>query len=121
MTRNRPKLAPGDVVLCEVIFSDYSEVKTRPVVVLSTQEYDAGGDDIIIAGMTSRIDMPSRYKSVIRSSDPDFGSAGLKRDSAVLCSKILAIHFHKVTQRLGRLPEGRLATIRSIARQALSL
>lgn len=121
MTRDRPPLAPGDVVLGEVIFTDYSDIKTRPVVVLSTKEYDAGSDDVVIVGMTSRIDAPSQYKCVIDSSDSDFESTGLKRDTAVLCSKVLTIHFDKLTRRLGRLPEARLATVRSLVRQALSL
>ncbi len=121
MTRPRPTLAAGDVVLCEVIFSDYSEVKIRPVVILSTKEYDAGGDDIIIAAITSRTDTPSRYRSVIRGDDPDFAATGLNRDSAVLCSKILTIHVDKLTQRLGHLSESRLGVLRSLVRQALAL
>ncbi len=121
MTTARPKLTPGEVCLCEVVFTDYSEVKTRPAVVLSTCEYESGGEDVIIAAITSRTESPQRYKVVLSSADDGFAETGLRRSSAVLCSKLLTIHVQKLTRRLGSLPQEAFAKVQETVQSALGL
>lgn len=103
MTTARPTLSPGDVVLCEVVFTDYSDAKTRPVIVLSVKEYESGGEDVVVLAVTSRVDTPHCYKCLISADDPEFRATGLKCSSAVLCSKILTVHWQNLGRRLGRL------------------
>jgi len=43
----------GNVILVNFLFSDESGVKRRPSLVLSTDEYHKGRQEIIIAGITS--------------------------------------------------------------------
>jgi mRNA-degrading endonuclease toxin of MazEF toxin-antitoxin module len=121
MTASRPALAPGDVVLCEVVFTDYSDVKTRPVIVLSVKEYEGGGEDVVVLALTSRVDAPHRYKCSINADDPEFGATGLKRSSAVLCSKILTVHWQNLRRRLGRLSSSQLEHVRSLVSEVLSV
>jgi mRNA-degrading endonuclease toxin of MazEF toxin-antitoxin module len=46
----------GDVILVNFIFTDESGVKHRPGLVLSSDTYNTGRDEVIIAAITSRTD-----------------------------------------------------------------
>ena len=43
----------GDVVLANFVFSEQSGVKRRPALVLSTNEYNNGRQEVIVAAITS--------------------------------------------------------------------
>lgn len=46
----------GDVVLVPMDFTDRSRAKLRPAVVVSSEEYNRGGPDVMIASITSNRD-----------------------------------------------------------------
>ncbi len=46
----------GDVVLVGFVFSDESSVKRRPAVILSTEFYHRGRQEVIVAAVTSNVD-----------------------------------------------------------------
>ncbi|RLC95008.1 MAG: type II toxin-antitoxin system PemK/MazF family toxin, partial [Chloroflexi bacterium] len=46
----------GDVVLVGFIFSDETGVKRRPAVIVSSDAYHQGRQEVIIAAITSRTD-----------------------------------------------------------------
>jgi len=45
----------GDVVLVRFVFSDESGVKRRPALVVSTDRYHKGRQEVIVAAITSKI------------------------------------------------------------------
>jgi mRNA interferase MazF len=47
------RLQQGDIVLIPVPFTDLSSRKRRPVVVISTDRYNAAGLDMVVVAMTS--------------------------------------------------------------------
>ena len=53
----------GDVVLVSFIFSDESGAKRRPAIVVSTQDYHRGRQEVIIVAVTSNVDrlLPGDY------------------------------------------------------------
>ena len=46
----------GEVVYVPFVFTDRAVSKVRPAVVISTDEYHASRDDVIIMGITSNLD-----------------------------------------------------------------
>lgn len=58
MIRTQPMTAynRGDTVLVNFIFSDESGVKRRPAVIVSSDVYNKGRDEVIIAAITSKTD-----------------------------------------------------------------
>ncbi|MDD3265290.1 MAG: type II toxin-antitoxin system PemK/MazF family toxin [Dehalococcoidales bacterium] len=46
----------GDVVLVEFVFSDKAGTKRRPALIISSDYYNRGRQEIIIAAITSRVD-----------------------------------------------------------------
>ena len=43
----------GDVVLVRFVFSEGSEAKRRPALILSTNEYHSGRQEVVVAAITS--------------------------------------------------------------------
>lgn len=112
MIAQRPHVVVGDVLLCNVMYSDYSGIKKRPVLVISTFEYHSGGDDIIVAKISSQISSPVRHSVLLDCRDSGFLATGLKRSSLVDCTKISTIHYSLFTHRLGTLPGTYLDQVR---------
>lgn len=50
----------GSVVLVPFPFTDLSAAKRRPALVVSSGEYNAATDDVIIAQITSKVNSPRR-------------------------------------------------------------
>lgn len=85
---------PGDVVLVNVPFTDLSQTKKRPATILL-----ARGSDYLVAFMTSRLEQAGSEDVVISPSSDN----GLAADSAVLVTKLFALHESLIARRLGRL------------------
>ena len=45
----------GEIVLIPVPFSDLTATKKRPVLIISNNEFNARGEDVIVAAITSNI------------------------------------------------------------------
>ena len=53
---NMTAYSRGDVVLTSFVFTDESGTRRRPVVVVSSEAYQRGRQEIIVAAITSNID-----------------------------------------------------------------
>jgi len=62
------RLRQGDIVLIPVPFTDLSSRKRRPVVVISTDTYNAAGLDMVVVAMTSN-PTQTTWSFVISSAD----------------------------------------------------
>ena len=87
-------LKPGDVVLVEVPFTDLTQSKKRPALVLLSR-----GQDHLVAFFTSRIEQAGPDDVIISSSPEN----GLAVDSAVLVAKLFTLHESLVIRTLGHL------------------
>jgi mRNA interferase MazF len=75
------KLMKGDVVVVPFPFSDLTQAKRRPALVVSTLE----GDDLILCQITSQY---VRDNYAVPLSDKDFEMGGLKQPSNVRPNRI---------------------------------
>lgn len=81
-------------------FSNLQSVKVRPALVLT-----AGGDDVIILGIFSKIPEVIRASWVrIDDFDKGFKETGLKKTSIIKTEKIAAIHNSLIRKEIGYLP-----------------
>ena len=91
---------PGDVVLLLFPFTDFSTIKQRPAVVVSSAHFNKTHEDVIIAAITSHI--PDRiFKTDYRISKNDQTSAGLPQPSLVKLSKIITIDQRLIRKKIG--------------------
>ena len=88
--------AKGSVVLVPFPFSDLSQAKLRPAVVMA----DAGRHDWILCQVTSR---PYGDDRAIAITDQDFKTGGLRVASVARPGKLFTAHATLLTGEVGRL------------------
>ncbi len=89
-------LVKGDVVVVPFPFSDLSQAKRRPALVVA----ELDGDDLILCQITSRA-IRDRYAIVL--DDADFQSGTLKHVSNVRPNRLFTADRHIILYRVGHL------------------
>src|SRR4051794_21520954 len=94
---------PGDVVLVPFPFTDFSTLKQRPCVVLSSLRFNKSRPDVILAAVTSRVEAePAEDEYAL--SERERSAAELPKPSKVKAGKIVTIDQRLVRRSLGKLP-----------------
>jgi mRNA-degrading endonuclease toxin of MazEF toxin-antitoxin module len=94
---------PGEVLLIPFPFTDFSTLKQRPCVVISSAAFNASHSDVIVAAITSRIPpAPSPEDCLLTEAEQK--ACGLPLPSLVKLGKIVTIDWRLVRSQLGRLP-----------------
>jgi len=95
------KFVKGDVVVVLFPFSDLSQAKRRPALVLAELE----GDDRILCQITSR---SLRDQYVIQLNDENFAEGGLKQKSNIRPNRIFTADIHIILYQVGHLETDKL-------------
>jgi len=95
------KFVKGDVVVVPFPFSDLTQSKRRPALVISKLE----SDDLILCQITSQSIKDSYAVSL---DDKDFETGGLKQTSNVRPNRIFTADSHIVLYKVGNLTKGKL-------------
>lgn len=98
------KFVKGDVVVIPFPFSDLSQSKRRPALVLAQLE----GDDAILCQITSK-DITDNY--AISIDDTDFESGGLRQSSNIRPNRLFTADSHIILYRIGAIKKGKLNQI----------
>ncbi|MDR3691319.1 MAG: type II toxin-antitoxin system PemK/MazF family toxin [Fimbriimonas sp.] len=99
----------GDVVIVPFPFSDLTQTKRRPALVLASLD----GDDLILCMITSR-NVRDRY--AMQLDDPDFVTGGLPVPSNIRPSRLFTADAGIVTSVVGRISSKKLQeTLVSVA------
>lgn len=102
----------GNVLVVPFPFSDLSDSKKRPVLVLATP----GGDDIILCQITSK-NRHDRYS--IELTDQNFIEGGLKVDSYIRPNRIFTADKSLILYRTGRLKPEKMKEVEDILVQII--
>ena len=98
------KFVKGDVVVVPFPFSDLSQAKRRPALIISKLE----GDDLILSQITSQFVKDSYAISI---EGKDFEEGGLKQKSNVRPNRLFTSDTHIVLYRIGNLKKDKLNEI----------
>ena len=91
----------GDVVLVPFPFTDLTQTKLRPAIVLYAQ---SEGENITLCFISSQnLDCLSRDEFIIDVTHPEFSNTGLKSGSKVKVSRIVTIDRTLIQRKLGGL------------------
>jgi len=93
------KYSQGDILLIPLPFSDLSSLKRRPVLVMSNDNYNDVTDDLIVAAITSLIDLKPHIVMLV---NDDMEDGCLKADSCVRADKIYTLSQSIVVKRFGK-------------------
>ena len=104
----------GDIVLVSFPFTDLTSTKRRPALVLSPDSFNAAGEDLVPAAITSQItDDPN----AIQPSHGDFAEGRLPRQSIVKTTKLFTMHSSLIVKSVCVLRAGkREQVLRSVRR-----
>ena len=98
------RFVKGDVVVIPFPFSDLSQSKRRPALVVAPLE----GDDVILCQLTSRTVKDSYAISV---DDADFASGNLKQAGNIRPNRLFTADTHIILYRVGSLKKEKLAEV----------
>ena len=91
-----------DIVIVPFPFTDLSSAKQRPVLILSTNEYNKKGQDVITCGITSNLDN-NEHSILIDNSSLTEGSIPVK--SRIKVDKIFTISKMLVRKKIAKLKD----------------
>ena len=98
------KFVKGEIVVIPFPFSDLTQAKRRPALILTELE----GDDLILCQITSQA---IKDKYAIPLNDGNFETGGLKQSSNVRPNRIFTADTHLVLYRIGKLKAEKLAEV----------
>ena len=98
------KFMKGDVVVVPFPFSDLSQSKRRPALVISALD----GDDLILCQITSQT---IKDKYAIAVNDNDFETGGLKQQSNLRPNRIFTADTHIVLYKIGSLKNAKVSEV----------
>lgn len=98
------RFVKGDVVVVPFPFSDLSQAKRRPALVLTESE----GNDRILCQITSQA---LRDKYAIQLDDKDFAEGNLRQKSNVRPNRIFTADIRIILYRIGRLKADKIDEI----------
>jgi len=112
-------LAKGDIVLVPFPFTDLSQTKLRPAVVLWV---DSQGQDITLCFISSQNLKDATLDEVILTPDEsEFAQTGLKVASKIRVTRIITLERRLVQRRLGWLGEQQIQRLNQALKLALQL
>ncbi len=106
----------GDVILVKFVFSDETGTRRRPALIISSDAYHQGRQEIIIAAVTSRTGRILIGDHLIR----DWEGAGLLFPS-VVTGIVRTIKQGMITRKLGVMPKADMEATDGNLRVALNL
>jgi len=88
----------GDIVLDSFPFTDLTSSKRRPALVLSPDPFNAAGEEIVLAAVTSHI---TNDPNAVRLWRGDFAAGGPHKPSMAKTTKLFTMHSSLITKRIG--------------------
>jgi mRNA interferase MazF len=112
-------LSKGDIVLVTFPFTDLSQTKLRPAVVLWV---DSAGNDLTLCFISSQnITSCSPEEFAINPSDPEFAGTGLKVASKIRLARIVTLERNLVTRCIGKLGINQIKQLNNVLIQTFQL
>ena len=106
----------GDIILVEFVFSEGSNSKQRPALVISVEDYQRNREELILAAVTNNVE-----RELIGDTElEDWKKAGLLYPSLVTAI-VRTIKKNMVNRRLGRLSNEDLRAVEGNLRQVMGL
>ena len=104
-----------DIMMVGFPFSDYSEIKKRPAVIVSNNEFNSKYGDVIVCGITSNT-KERPYTVAISNYDLDAGR--LPVPSRLRADKLLKVHQSKIQKKFAELNSKKF---REVTKQIIEL
>ena len=89
-----------DIILIPFPFSDLSQTKKRPSIIVSNKNFNSNSGDVICCAITSN---PRNYDKSVEIANGDLDSGELRYDSRVKPTKIFTLDKRKIIKKMATL------------------
>ncbi|MCG7849416.1 MAG: type II toxin-antitoxin system PemK/MazF family toxin [ANME-2 cluster archaeon] len=89
-----------DIILIPFPFTDLSQTKRRPGIIISNHEYNSNNEDVICCAITSN---PRNYDESVEIANEDLDSGNLHYESRVKPTKIFTLNKGMIVKKLAKL------------------
>ena len=98
---------PGHIVNAQVQYSDCERTKSRFPVVVSSEDFNRGHPEVIVAFATSSLNIrhPRDYDVEINGRHPHFQETGLTHSTTVRCGRLWTIDKRQIVDVIGVVPD----------------
>ena len=104
----------GEVALVPFPFTDLSQTKKRPVLIISNSDYTSASEDVVCCAITSNI-VNTSYSILLETKDMIRGSIPLT--SRIKCAKIFTLEKSLFIKKMGKVNPGIASQVKeSLAR-----
>lgn len=100
----------GDIVLVPFPFTDFSTLKQRPALIISSDVFNQSREDVILVALTSQTESASKGGNYLVKG-AERKRSGLLKDGVVLVGKIVTIDQRLIRSTLGTLSSKTLSVI----------
>ncbi|MEW6497000.1 MAG: type II toxin-antitoxin system PemK/MazF family toxin [Cyanobacteriota bacterium] len=109
----------GDIVLVNFPFTDLSQTKLRPALVLWLS---STGNDVTLCAITSQnVNSLNPEEFALDASDAEFPSTGLRVSSKVIVTRIATLNRQLIVRKLGKLGIQQMQVLNAIMIQEFQL
>jgi mRNA-degrading endonuclease toxin of MazEF toxin-antitoxin module len=114
------RFVPGEIVLIrDAPFTDRLQVKPRPALIISGNQFNQNSPDVIVAPISSVIRLGDPMQIIIDDNEDYFTTTGLRISSAIKCGAIFAYSQSQIARRLGYVSSEILNKVREIVSNIL--
>lgn len=110
MPMNSFTIKQGDIVVLDIPFSDFSETKKRPTLVISSTKYNNQSPDIVVAGITSQRSDSSFHVTL---SQNDLIEGKIKLDSSIKTDHPVTAHKKIIERRIWSVSSKKMDEVKS--------
>jgi mRNA interferase MazF len=110
VTRSGTAFEQGAILVVPFPFSDLSGIKQRPVLVISSNDYNTRSDDIVTCGITSNL-KASKYSVLIDNSNLEEGKIPAK--SRIKADKIFTLEKSIIKKKIAKIDTKTLEKIKA--------
>lgn len=89
-----------EIILIPFPYSDLSQNKKRPAIILSNSGYNSNNEDVICCAITSN---PRNYANSVEIKTTDLDSGNLRYDSRVKPNKVFTLQQNLIIKKIGKL------------------
>ena len=108
----------GDVLLVPFPFTNLSNAKQRPALVISSDRLNSEREDLLLVAISSQVKNPASWDEFLIPPD-DLASCGLPKSSIIKLAKMVSLHRSLVIKRIGSMPASTLVEISRLIRELL--
>ena len=107
---NSSTIKQGDIVILDIPFSDFSETKKRPTLVISSTTYNAKSQDVVVASITSQLSGSLFRVDLLQN---DLLEGKLKQDSSIKVDHPVTAHKKIIEMRIGSVTSKKMNKVKS--------